>query len=85
MKRSVIGICLLLSILLTILTGCTSESNEFTPCAKCGNRATTTISGPEYILQQNGIPISKCKKVTSNVYTAYVCNSCVGRVADPAY
>jgi len=79
---------LLLSFLLILssllLFGCT-ETTKLEPlvnyCAKCGDVATTSLSGPTDILLKNGIPLSKCKPITSNVYAAYLCDACLGPVA----
>ena len=72
---------LLLSCFVIVLIGCTSNTNK-NVCVKCGNTATTTLSGGADIMQKNGISIKDCKEITSNVYSAYVCDSCVGPVAD---
>ncbi len=64
-----------------IFVGCT-ENTEKNFCVKCGKIATTTLSGPEETMESNGISISECTQITANVYTAYVCNSCIGPVAE---
>lgn len=50
-------------------------------CVKCGNVATQTLSGSEEYMISNDIPISKCTHVASNIYTASICDSCLGPVA----
>lgn len=69
----------ILSITLLAFTGygCTQEK-EADRCAKCGAVATTTLSGPAETFKDAGIPLSKCRKITSNVYSAPVCNNCPG-------
>lgn len=82
MKRNIILLILLLCCIAIICTGCTENAKTEHLCVKCGKTATTTLSGPADIMQENGISISNCKQITSNVYSAYVCDSCVGRVAE---
>lgn len=63
-----------------ILSGCEGEEKKV--CAKCGGEATTTLSGPAKIIESHGISLSKCEQITSGVYTAHVCNSCIGPVVE---
>lgn len=88
MKRNVI-LLLVICCVLIFCNGCAGNTSTEHLCAKCGKTATTTISGPADIMQKNGISISDCTKITSNVYTAYICDSCAGPVAeikpDPGY
>ena len=82
MKHKII-FSLLLTFLLILFTGCTEpESEPKSSCVKCGNTATTTLVGPADIIQKNGISLSDCTTITSNIYSAPVCNSCVGPVAE---
>lgn len=74
---------LLLAVLsVSLLLGCTAESKPTNYCAKCGKEATQTFSGPSSQLQSAGIPLSKCKKITSDIYTAYICSNCLGPVVE---
>ena len=82
MKRNIVIFVLLLGCLTMMCIGCASTEEQHR-CVKCGGIATTTLSGPAEILQKNGISISDCEQITSNVYSAYVCDSCVGPVAHP--
>lgn len=79
MKRNIM--VLLLCCFVMMCTGCTEDTKTEHRCVKCGGTATSTLSGPADIMQNNGISISDCKEITSLVYSAYVCDSCVGRVA----
>ena len=81
MKRSILFSLLLICCFTIFCTGCTEDTKTEHLCVKCGKTATTTLSGPADIMQENGISISNCKQITSNVYSAYVCDSCVGPVA----
>ncbi len=83
MKYKIIFVILFLMCLSVIFTGCSGDTQNDTEtiiCAKCGGTATTTISGPAGIMESNGIPLSKCKKTSEYVYTAYICDSCLGPV-----
>lgn len=62
-------------------TGCTEYTEEHLN-VKCGGTATTTLSGPADIMEKNGISILDCNQITSNIYSAYVCDSCVGPVVE---
>lgn len=75
MKRNAILLILLLFCFAMVFIGCTDDTNEKKTCVKCGGTATTTLSGTADTMQQYGIPIGNCKKITSNVYTANVCDS----------
>lgn len=81
-KRNLILLVLLICCFTIMCTGCTEDTNTEHLCVKCGDAATTTLSGPADIMQKNGISISDCKQITSNVYSAYVCDSCIGPVAE---
>ena len=65
-----------------MFTGCTENTKTQPLCVKCGRTATTTLSGPADIIQKNGLSLSDCKQITSNIYSASVCDSCVGPVAE---
>ena len=73
---------LLLCSLALLWTGCAEEEAPTRTCVKCGNPATTTLSGPAEILQSYGISLADCVEITSNIYSVYVCDSCVGPVAE---
>ena len=81
MKHSILLVLLLCSFAI-MFTGCTNDTKIEQFCVKCGKTATTTISGPAGIMQKNGISISDCKQIASSVYSASVCDSCVGSVAE---
>ena len=84
MKKYMIILFLLICCISIILCSCTETEDKKTEklCVKCGKTATTTLSGPSEILKKNGIDISQCKRITSSVYSAPVCDSCVGPVAE---
>lgn len=82
MKRNLLFLVLVLCCFAIMLTGCTEDKKVENLCVKCGGKATTTLSGPADIMQKNGISLSDCKQITSNVYSAYVCDSCIGPVAE---
>lgn len=82
MKRNMLFLILLSCFFMIICTGCAEETNTKQLCVKCGRTATTTLSGPADIMQKNGISISDCKQITSNVYSAPICDSCTGPVAE---
>lgn len=83
MKRNILFLVLLLCCFTIILTGCTEDTKmEQHRCVKCGGTATTTLSGPAEIIQKNGISLINCRQITSNIYSAYVCDSCIGPVAE---
>ncbi len=81
MKHNIILILLLCSFGI-MFAGCAEDTRTEQLCVKCGGTATTTLSGTAGIMQKNGISISDCKQITSNIYSASVCDSCVGYVAD---
>ena len=82
MKRNILFLFFLLCCFAMVCTGCTEDTKTEQLCVKCGGTATTILSGPADIMQKNGIAISDCTQITSNVYSASVCNSCVGHVAE---
>lgn len=82
MKRNLLCLVLLLCGFAMMCTGCAEDTKTEHICVKCGGTATTTLSGPADILQKNGISIGDCRQITSNIYSAYVCDSCVGPVAE---
>ena len=82
MKRNVLFLVLVLCCFAIMFTGCTEDTKTEQLCVKCGGTATTTLSGPADIIQKNGISLSDCKQITANVYSAYVCDSCIGPVAE---
>ena len=65
-----------------ICTGCAMSEEAEPLCVKCGKIATTTLSGTADIMQKNGISISDCSPITSQIYSANICDSCIGRVAN---
>lgn len=82
MKRNILLSVLFLCCFLVLFTGCEEEDTVTEHlCVKCGKTATTSLSGPADILQKNGISISDCQHIASDIYSAYVCDSCVGPVA----
>ena len=83
MKRTILWFILILCSLALLLTGCAqSTPNETARCAKCGGTATTTLSGTDSMMQDYGIPLSKCTLIADNIYSAQVCGSCIGPVVD---
>ena len=80
MKRNILLLIVILCCFAVMCTGCKEDAKHL--CVKCGGIATTTISGPASIMEGNGISVSDCKQITSNVYSAYICDSCVGPVAE---
>ena len=82
MKRNILFLVILLCCFATMFTGCTENTKTQPLCVKCGETATTTLSGPADIIQKNGISLSDCKQITSNIYSVSVCDSCVGPVAE---
>lgn len=87
MKRNILFLVIIVCCFAIMLTGCTEDTKtqdtKTQPlCVKCGGTATTTLSGTADIMQKSGISISDCKHITSNVYSAYVCDSCLGPVAE---
>lgn len=82
MVRKMLCLFLVLVCLSALVAGCGEEPEKTVHyCAKCGRTATTTISGSAYSMEKQGIPLSSCWKVTSSVYSAYICASCTGPVA----
>lgn len=82
MKRNIMVLVLLLCCFVIMCTGCTDDTKVKKICVKCGRTATTTLCGPADIMQKNGISISDCRQITHNIYSASVCDSCVGPVAE---
>ncbi len=83
MKCKSLCVALLLCFFLALFTGCTEDEKKTEAvCVKCGGIATTVLSGPADIMEKNGISLSACSQITSDVYAAYVCESCVGPVAE---
>ena len=41
-----------------------------------------SLSGSDAQMQDYGIPLNKCTRITGNIYSAQVCGSCVGPVVD---
>lgn len=81
MKYKILILSLLVCFCTTCFTACQKQEEQHF-CAKCGAIATTTLSGPADIIEKNGISITQCTQITSDIYTAYVCQSCVGLVAE---
>jgi len=81
MKRNMLFGLLLIFCFVILCTGCTDNAKAEQACVKCGNTATTVLSGPADIMTKNGISIADCKQVTSIVYSAPICDSCLGPVA----
>lgn len=69
---------LIISILLFSFIGCVEKKSE-TACVKCGKEATCTISGTANDMTSEGISLNKCSNITSNIYTAHLCDSCLPR------
>lgn len=63
--------------LVMLFVGCTQENQKETLCVKCGAVATTTLSGPADIMAKYGISTNKCTQITTSVYSAPVCDTCV--------
>ena len=84
MRRKIMCTLLVLACVSALTAGCGLQNKkaEIHYCAKCGREATSTLSGPAKIMESNGIPLSACEQVVSGVYSAYVCGSCTGPVAD---
>lgn len=82
MKRNILFLVILICCFMIMFTGCTEDTKTQPLCVKCGGTATTTLSGPADIIQKNGISLSDCTQITSSVYSASVCDSCVGPVAE---
>lgn len=82
MKRNILFLVILMCCFAIMFTGCTKNEEPQPLCVKCGEEATTTLSGPADILQKNGISISDCTQITSNIYSAYICNSCIDPVSE---
>ena len=82
MKRNIILFVLILCSFVFSCTGCTEDAQIAHRCVKCGKIATTTLSGAKEIMQGYGISIGDCRQVTSNVYSAYVCDACAGPVVE---
>ncbi|MBQ3088055.1 MAG: hypothetical protein IJC36_00300 [Clostridia bacterium] len=81
--RLTLTACLLFfSTLLCV--GCTTDDgvNTESLCVKCGGTATTTLTGPADIIEKNGISISECTQITSSIYSAPICDYCLGPVAE---
>lgn len=70
-------------ILLLMLCGCSTEEKQTNYCAVCGGVADTTLSGPLELVTSKGISVSDCKEVTAGIYTAHICERCLGPVFDP--
>lgn len=74
-----VKIVILVSLLtLLILVGCVKEESK--ECAICGGIANSTFSGPLTQMQDYGISVDECRQITSGIYTANVCSSCVSAV-----
>lgn len=82
MKRNIMFLILFIYCFVIMFTGCTEATKTQQRCVKCGNPATTSLMGPADIIRKNGISVSSCKEITSGVYSASVCDSCVGHVAE---
>lgn len=80
-KIKIIAYPLLLFCFTTMIIGCIDKADE-NFCVKCGDTATSTLSGTSTIMQQNGISINDCEQITSNVYTAYICDKCTSPVVE---
>ena len=78
MKNKILFLIVFLSCFLLFFSGCDSVAKSETLCVKCGKTATSTFTGTSYVMQQNGISLSDCKQITDDVYSAYVCDSCIG-------
>lgn len=76
--RNIIILLAVLFCFVIMFTKYNKKAKKETLCVKCGNIATATISGSVDTMKKNNIPLSECRKITSNVYSAYVCNSCIG-------
>ena len=82
MMRKILNLFLVLVCIAALAAGCGEQpQKEVHYCAKCGREATSTISGPLSLLQKDGIPASACRRITGDVYSAYICGSCTGPVA----
>ena len=76
MKHKLSIMAIILSLLL-IFVGCEDEKVEIHTCAKCGKEATHTVLGTAEYLQNNyGVSLSRCKMITSDTYSVYLCNEC---------
>ncbi len=82
MKRSILFLVILMCCFAIMLTGCTENEEPQPLCVKCGGTATTTLAGPAGIIQKYGISISDCTLIASDIYSAPVCDSCRGPVAE---
>lgn len=67
------------------LFGCSGTGNTASNCVKCGNPSTYTLCGPAEQMLSEGISLNKCTQVTSNVYSAPLCDSCMGPVAESPF
>lgn len=80
MKTKTIGIlCLLLCMM--CLFGC-GQKEVIHTCTKCGKSPASIISGPDWYMESQGISLGECHQITGNVYQAYLCDDCMGSVAD---
>lgn len=77
-----IKFCIIVLIVL-LLAGC-STAKETHTCVICGGEANRTLSGPMQQMAAYGISEDECSEITSGVYTAHVCEQCIGPVFDPA-
>ena len=83
MKRRLFAMLIALVMMATLLAGCTEEPEKVTySCAKCGDSATKVISGTADYMEDEQIPLSKCKKVVDGIYSARLCDDCMGPVAE---
>ncbi len=82
MKRKTMVLVLFLCCFVIMCAGCTEDEKTEQLCMKCGGIATATLSGNADTMQKNGISISDCKQITSDIYSVSVCDSCIGPVAE---
>lgn len=75
MRKYLVIIVSLLLVFVLLFTSCTDKKM----CAKCGNPATHPVSGPAQLLEEAGIPLNKCNEITSNIYTAFLCDKCLDK------
>jgi hypothetical protein len=74
-KRRLICLISFVCFLAILCSGCSEETSR---CVKCGGVATTILSGSKEIIKQNGISIVDCEEITESVYSAAMCESCIG-------
>ena len=77
LKRNFLLLLVLACVVAFLCVGCTEEADAKHTCVKCGDEADTLLSGSADMMRNNGISIRKCRQVTSTVYAAYVCDSCM--------